>query len=75
MVDSELRCARRAEHPFTVYSITRELVDCKPFDRPMEDDNARLVFHDGKQLKRGREHFTIISNRITFGEVRPFVDD
>ena len=60
----------------TVYRITKELA-CgrKSFDGPVKDVNGRLLIHDDEQLKRWKEHFTTVLNRITSGEVPPLVDE
>lgn len=37
--------------------------------------NGRLLLHDDEHFKTWKGHFTTVLNRITFGQVPPFVDE
>lgn len=41
----------------------------------MRDTKVTLLIDDGDQLERWEEHSTTILNRVTSGEIPPFMDD
>lgn len=61
---SEVQTASQKEH----------VQVCK-FDGHVGNVNCGLFNHDDEHLKRSKEHFTTVLNRITFGEVPPPVDE
>lgn len=58
-----------AEYCRTVCRTTKEL-PCrrKSFNKSVRDANGRLLINDGEQLKRWKQHHTIVLNHNTSGE-------
>lgn len=60
----------------TIHCIIKDLTcGLKPFQGSANDFNGRILIDGYEQLKKGKEHFTMISNYITSKKAPSPLDD